>query len=161
MNKQQFKTKLLDLIEKSKSLDSAIDTFCEEYCSAPETKSFDFTKDKFKLLTHKELFPNEKFEGLTVSEATTKFIELVEKLGNKYYLPDETFRDYLDTHTEIRPTQEDGWKWYYYPKAKTYEDSGGLFVPCSSWDGSAWLRNGGYVGASWGSADRFLVLEIL
>lgn len=121
----------------------------------------------YRVLTEEDLFPNEDFVGMSVLEATRKFICLVDRLNQesikitgkvKYFFPGlET--EHFFTY-KIPDFMREG-LWYHYVATGFRLHDGSLRVPCSGWDGSSLNRVGNGVSGDWYSNDRFFVLKII
>jgi hypothetical protein len=124
----------------------------------------------YKVLTERDIFPDQVFVGMTVLEATRKFISLVDRLNqrsikrsgkSKYYIPGlETQQFFHNNEGKIPDLMKDG-RWHHYVAASFRHHDGYLYVPCSSQASSSCNRYGDYVSRGWDSSDRFLVLEII
>jgi hypothetical protein len=121
----------------------------------------------YRVLTEEDLFPNEDFVGMTVLEATRKFICLVDRLNQesikstgkvKYFFPGLETQHFFTY--KIPDFMREG-LWYHYVATGFRNHDGNLNVPCSDWNGSSLRRYGNYVGNVWYSLNRFLVLEII
>jgi hypothetical protein len=49
--------------------------------------------------------------------------------------------------------------WYFFFGSLVRYSYGHWSVPCASWDGSAWYRDGDWLGLRWGSSARVVLLE--
>jgi len=126
-----------------------------EYTVNPETQGIDFENAKVFILPEVE---QKALEGKELWEVA-EFIKT--KYGNTHHIPGIEYWKWISEQTDqskISDKLKDGN--YYFNFGSLVRNSDGHFnVPCESWSGSEWNRNGYWLDDRWSAGDRVVLLE--
>ena len=125
-----------------------------EYTLNPDTQNIDF-----------EHIPESKIHIIDLSQFVGKpHSEVVQHIAQTYpnlKLPGLEYWKWLKENPTKTPNKlKDTSSWFYFPGSLVRSSNGRLCVPFAYWGRSGWPRNAGWLGHSWSSHCRVVLLEI-
>ena len=125
-----------------------------EYTLNPDTQNRDFGK----IPENKIFIPDlPAFNGKTVHEV----MQHIAQTYPNHKLPGLEYWNWLKENPAKTPKKlKDTKSWFCFPGSLVRNSDGGLCVPCAYWDGSGWSRYARWLGGSWSSSCRVVLLEI-
>ena len=125
-----------------------------EYTLNPDTQNIDWESVKDKIF-----IPDlSAFIGRPVHEVMK---HVVDTYSNKYRFPGLEYWNWLKENPAKTPNKlKDTKSWFFFPGSLVRASSGDLCVPYAGWYGSGWDHLARWLGDSWSSNCRVVLLEI-